>query len=38
MLEFMQKRDITKSFVTNSDGVLLGIVIRGDLERASSMP
>jgi Mg/Co/Ni transporter MgtE len=38
MLEFMQKRDITKSFVTNSDGVLLGIVIRGDLERASSTP
>ena len=34
MLDFMQKRNITKSFVTNSSGVLLGIVVRDDLERA----
>jgi predicted transcriptional regulator len=35
MLEFMQTRNVTKSLVTNSSGILLGIVARSDLERAS---
>jgi predicted transcriptional regulator len=35
MLDFMRKRNITKSFVTNPSGVLLGIVVREDLEKAS---
>jgi hypothetical protein len=32
----MRSRDITKSFVTRSDGVLLGVVVRDDLEVAAT--